>query len=161
MAYAKICHPAYMKTPSGTPYSSCGLKKLRGACPGVLEPMHGPPTVAILGGNPVVGRALEYLLESSDYGTRFFSEYLDESAELPGGVRVALVMPALSPDRNDALVTRLRGASGTMFLPIIELVTSPNGHHGAHRIQVSWPCSVEELRRNIEAALVEGSQISV
>lgn len=123
----------------------------------MLEPMHGPPTVAILGGNPVVGRALEFLLESTDYGVRFFSEQLGESAELPGEVRVAIVMPALRPDRSDALITRLRSASGARVVPIIELITPPNRRHNGHRIPVSWPCSVEELKRNIEAALVEGS----
>jgi hypothetical protein len=119
--------------------------------------MRGPPTVAILGGNPVVGKALESLLESTDYGVRFISEHLHESAELPREVRVALVMPALRPDRSDALITRLRSASGARVVPIIELITTPNGHHNGHRIHVSWPCSVEELKRNIEATLVKGS----
>lgn len=123
--------------------------------------MPEPPTVAILGGDPVVGKALESLLESTDYGVRFLSEHLDESTELPGGVRVALVMPALSPDRSDALVTRLRSSSETTVLPIIELITTRNGHHNGHRIQVSWPCRVEELKRNIDAALVNGSQTAL
>ncbi len=112
----------------------------------MLEPMHGPPTVAVIGGNPVVGKALESLLESTDYGVRFLPENLAESAELPGGVKVALVMPALSNQRSDALITRLMSASGTDCLPIIELITSPNGHRNGHRIYVSWPCSVEELK---------------
>ena len=122
----------------------------------MLEPMHGPPTVAILGGNPVVGKALESLLESTDYGARYFPENLAESAELPGGVRVALVMPALSNQRSDALITRLLDTSGPDCPPIIELITTPNGHHNGHRIYVSWPCSVEELEQSIGAALANG-----
>ena len=124
----------------------------------MLEPIHGSPTVAILGGNPVVGKALESLLKSTDYGVRFFPENLAESAELPGGVRVILVMPALSNQRSDALITRLMNASGTACPPIIELITTPNGHHNGHRIYVSWPCSVEELKQSIEAALANGSK---
>jgi hypothetical protein len=127
----------------------------------MLEPMHGRPTVAILGGDPVVGKALKSLLESTDQGVRFFSEYLDEFAELPGEVKVALVMPALSTERSDALITRLKSASRTASLPIIELITTPNGHHNGQHIYVAWPCSVEELKGSIEVALVKGSQAAV
>jgi hypothetical protein len=127
----------------------------------MLEPVHGRPTVAILGGDPVVGKALKSLLESSDHGVRFFSEHLDESAELPGEVRVALVMPALSSERSDALITRVKSASRTASLPIIELITTPNGHPNGQRIHVAWPCSVEELKGSIEAALVKSSQTAV
>lgn len=124
----------------------------------MLESMREPPTVAIIGGSPVVGKALESLLESTDYGVRFFPENLAGSAELPAGVRVVLVMPALSNQRSDALITRLMSASGTACPPIIELITTPNGHHNGHRIYVSWPCSVEELKQSIEAALANGSK---
>jgi hypothetical protein len=118
--------------------------------------MHGAPTVAILGGNPVVGKALESLLESTDYAVRFFPENLAESAELPVGVRIALVMPALSNQRSDALITRLMSASGPVCPSIIELITTPTGDQNGHRIYVSWPCSVEVLKQNIGAALADG-----
>ncbi len=49
-------------------------------------------------------------------------------------------------------------ASGTECPPIIELITTPNGHHTGHRIYVSWPCSVEELKQTIEAALANESK---
>lgn len=119
----------------------------------MLEPADGQTTVAILGGNPVVGKALESLLRSADYGVRFFSEHLAESAELPGDVRVALVMPALNTERSEVLITRVRSTSATADLPIIELITSPNGQTNGQRIHVLWPCSVEELKQSIEAAL--------
>ena len=127
----------------------------------MLEPMHARPTVAILGGDPVVGKALKSLLESTDQGVRFFSDHLDEFTELPGEVEVALVMPALSTERRDALITRLKSASGKASLPIIELITTPNGHPNGHRIYVALPCSVEELKGSIEVALVRGSQAAV
>ncbi len=118
--------------------------------------------MAVLGGNPVVGRALESLLESTDYGVRFFPEHFAESVDLPEEVGVALIMPALSADRSDALISRLKNASGTTILPVIELKTTRNGHHSAngngHRIHVPWPCSVEELKRNIELVLFKGFQ---
>ena len=124
----------------------------------MLEPADGQVTVAILGGNPVVGKALESLLRSADYGVLFFSEHLAESAELPGDVRVALVMPDLNTERSEALITRVRSTSATADLPIIELITNPNGQQNGHRIHVPWPCSVEELKQSIEAALSNGSK---
>ena len=124
----------------------------------MLEPADGQTTVAILGGNPVVGKALESLLRSADYGVQFFSEHLAESTELPGDVRVALVMPALNTERSEVLITRVRCTSSTADLPIIELITSPNGQQNGQRIHVPWPCSVEELKQSIEAALSNGSK---
>jgi hypothetical protein len=123
---------------------------------GMLEPTGGRVTVVILGGSPVVGKALESLLRSADYGVRFFSEHLAESADPPVDARVALVMPSLSIERSEALITRVRSASATADLPIIELSTSPNGQNG-QRIHVPWPCSVEVLKQRIEASLSNGS----
>jgi hypothetical protein len=110
----------------------------------------------------MLGRADKGALESTDYSVRFFPEHFAESVELPEEVGVALVMPALRADRSDALVRRLKNASGTTILPVIELKTTRNGHHNGngngHHIHVPWPCSVEELKRNIEAILFKGSQ---
>ena len=63
----------------------------------MLKTTDGPTTVAILGGNPVVGKAVESLLRASDYAARFFSKPLIESDEPLGGARVALILPAPQP----------------------------------------------------------------
>jgi hypothetical protein len=119
--------------------------------------INGPPIVAIVGGSPVTGNALASLLRSADYGAQFISENLRGLAELPGRVGVALVMPSSSARRSEDLINRLGSVTGAN-LPIIELVTTPNGQPNNHRIHVSWPCSVEELRLNIKTVLTSRSQ---
>jgi hypothetical protein len=39
----------------------------------MLKPVEEPANVAILGSNPVTGKALKSLLRSADYVARFFS----------------------------------------------------------------------------------------
>ncbi len=122
----------------------------------MLKPAEGPTTVAILGENPVVGNALESLLRSTDFAARFFPEYLPNSTEPFEGARVALILPALSTRRNEALIAGIRSHPATVDLPVIELITTPNGGSHEH-IRLPWPCGLEELKRSIEAALPHGS----
>ena len=126
----------------------------------MLKRADGPTTVAILGENPVVGNALESLLRSTDFAARFFLEYLPHSDEPFEGARVALILPASSTKRNEALIASIRSHPATADLPVIELITTPNGEAYGHT-RIPWPCGLEELRRSIEAALphVNGSQL--
>jgi hypothetical protein len=119
----------------------------------MLRPARGPATIAILGGNPVIGKALESLLASTDYVARFFSEYPEGDAEPLKGARVALLLPASSGGRQEALKVQIKNTPSTMNLPVIELTTIPNDN--AQGILVPWPCSIEDLRRSIEETLQE------
>jgi hypothetical protein len=56
----------------------------------MLKPAEGPATIAILGGSPLIGRALESLLAPADYVARFFLEYPQGAAEPLGRAQVAL-----------------------------------------------------------------------
>jgi hypothetical protein len=151
----KIRHPAYTQMPLITPYLVYEPGKKPERRQKMLKPAEGPTTVAILGENPVVGNALESLLRSTDFAARFFSEYLPTSAEPFEGARVALILPALSSKRNEALIAGIRSHPATVDLPVIELITAPNGRPHEH-IRLPWPCGLEELIRNIEAALPQG-----
>jgi hypothetical protein len=114
----------------------------------------GPATVAILGGNPVIGKALESLLRSADYVARFFSEYPEEDVEPLGGAKVALILPALSSRHQESLITLIRDTPATTNLPVIELITTPNENGNGQITRVPWPCSIEDLRRSIDEKLL-------
>jgi hypothetical protein len=118
----------------------------------MLDATNGLTTVAILGENPVVGKALETLLLSSDLGARFFIDYPAGSAERLDGARVALILPTSSTVRGKALMERIKSSPATADLQIIELITTPDEERNGH-IRLPWPCSLQELKRSIEAAL--------
>jgi hypothetical protein len=75
---------------------------------GKLKPAEGPANIAILGGNPVIGKALEALLSSTDYVAPFFAEYPEGDAEPLGGAQVALVLPAPSSRRHEKLIDMIK-----------------------------------------------------
>jgi hypothetical protein len=121
----------------------------------MLNPTEGPATVAILGGNPVIGKALESLLRSADYVAQFFPEYPEDEAEPLGGARVALILPALSSTHQEALITLIRDTPSTTNLPVIELITTPNENGNGQGTRVPWPCGIEDLRQFIDEKLLE------
>ena len=116
--------------------------------------------VAIFG-DPVVGRALELLLQGSLSKARFVpTSSLGEVGSLEG-VRLVLLTPKWESNagRREALLASLRAASGTAELPILELTTPSGGAlqgEAGRRPEhtVSWPCSTEELEHRIEGALL-------
>ncbi len=114
-------------------------------------------------GEPVVGQALTLLLRGSGYTARFLrAQSLGEPQALKD-VRVLVLAPTpgLSTERRDALVTLLKEMSEARSMPVLELVTL--GESGRRREEeaeseswhtVPWPCRIEELERQIEAALM-------
>jgi hypothetical protein len=110
---------------------------------GKPKPAGGPANITILGGNPVIGKALEALLASTDYVARFFAEYPEGDAEPLGGAQVALVLPAPSSRHQEALIAMIRNTPSTTNLPVIELITTPNENgHGIMALQHRRPAAV-------------------
>jgi hypothetical protein len=124
----------------------------------MLNYAEGPAIVAILGGNPVIGKALESLLHSADYVARFFSEYPEEEVESLGEAKLALILPALSSRHQESLISLIRETPSTTNLPVIELITTPNENGNGQITRVPWPCSVEDLRRSIDEMLLRDPQ---
>jgi hypothetical protein len=122
---------------------------------GKLKPAEGPATIAILGGNPVIGKALEALLASTDYVARFFAEYPEGDAEGLGEAQVALVLPTPSSGRQEELIAMIRNTPSTTNLPVIELITTPS--EDGHSTRLPWPCSIEDLQRAIDETLLGNS----
>jgi hypothetical protein len=111
--------------------------------------------VAIVGGDPVVGRTLETLLQGGGYGARFLYKLAeDELSELLADSQLLLIVPPLGGERR-------RGLQKVMFGPapveiaVLELLPA-NG--GGEPVQLGdvlfWPCSAEELKRAVDAALI-------
>ena len=116
-----------------------------------------PTTIAILGADTVVGRALCALLESSGYKTRPLDTYptgvIDELLE---GAHLLLIAPRLDSGVREAFL----GAMGKSVpqrgrMPVIALSTAvEEGLPQEGVISVAWPCETKVLVERIEAALL-------
>jgi hypothetical protein len=118
-----------------------------------------PTTIAILGADTVVGRALCALLEGSGYRTRPLDAYptgvVDELLE---GAHLLLLAPRLDEGVREAFVGAMgKSAPQKGEMPVIALSTIaeeslPEKEEG---ISVTWPCETKVLVERIEAALLD------
>ncbi len=115
-----------------------------------------PPTIAILGANTVVGRALCALLESSGYQTRPLDAYPTGVVdELLKGADLLLLAPRLDEGVREAFL----GAMGKSTpqkgeMPVIALSTAVEESSEKEGVlSVPWPCETRVLVERIEAAL--------
>ena len=111
--------------------------------------------VAIVSGDPVVGRALETLLQGGGYGARFLYKLAeDELSELLADSQLLLIAPPLSGERWRALQEVMFGPA-QVEIAVLELLPANGGEEPAQRGGVLfWPCSAEELKRAVDEALI-------
>jgi hypothetical protein len=111
--------------------------------------------VVVVGGDPVIGAALESLLESAGYRVRFLPESLMyELDKLLADYELMVVAPTLSAERRRALLDVLLSQLGSTKIPVLELLPANGEERRFRGGVVLWPCSVEELKRAIDALLV-------
>lgn len=119
---------------------------------------HRRNTIAILGGDPVVGQALELMLEGAGYDARFLNgSFIDKPAELPEEVRLVILTPGLHPKGREVFLNSLESAPAAGKIPILELITASDRTRADRKVSVLWPCRLKDLKRKIEAALLTGS----
>ena len=111
-------------------------------------------TVAILSGNPLVGRVLGLLLDSAGYEVRLLEEpEAIKVRALLEDADVVLLSHDLSNNRREDFFRAMTSRLQTATIPILTL--SPDHKRplaGEDRL-VSWPCRIEDLAREIEASL--------
>jgi DNA-binding response OmpR family regulator len=110
-------------------------------------------TVAILSGDPLIGRALELLLKGADYEVRLLTE-LDavRVEDVLRGVDVLILDRGLSNGRREDFVGALAGTLETATIPVLSLSQGSEGEPVEEDRVVPWPCKIEDLVREIEAA---------
>ena len=111
-------------------------------------------TIAILGGSAVVGRVLEILLRGVGYEVRLLEEpEVFEVEDLLGGVDLLLLGRGLGDDRREAFLRAMTSDLRTATIPVLSLSPSPEGPLLREDHLVPWPCRIDDLAREIEAAL--------
>ena len=119
----------------------------------------GSASVIVFGGNPVVGRVLQALLEDLGYQARFLPQDSFDEPGLLDGARLLLLTGGADTESRDtsaALVERVRAKVGGA--PILKLTSSMEGGQAEKENLVRWPCRLEELKRRIDALLPGGSR---
>ena len=102
-----------------------------------------------------MGRSLEAMLQAAGYDACFQPEPLaDGLDEVLADSRLLLVAPGLSAESRRALTDVVM--IPTTKIPVLDLLPANGGEVvGIQGVGVApWPCSVEELQRRIEVALL-------
>ena len=117
------------------------------------------PEVAIFCGDPVVGGTLELVLCGAGYRARFLDPSpADEPAALLNGHGLVLLGPRLDARVKEALLLGIRSRPGKKArVTVVELVATLGEPSDRRVVRVAWPCRVEDLLRQVEAALIDGS----
>ncbi len=125
----------------------------------MLQQNHDRTTVAILGGDRMVGRALELMLEGAGYDARFLSgSFVDRPAELPEEIQVVILTPGLPPRGLEGFLNGIERASTRERIPVVlKLVSASDRTQDSEQGSVLWPCPLKDLKREIEAALIASS----
>jgi hypothetical protein len=123
----------------------------------VSYPSPNPTTIAIVGGDSLVGRALEVPLLNLGYGVRFLDESsISDEAYPLGEVALVLLPPRSEVEDRKAILSHLQSSrpANSGKLPVIELVAGTDEARDEKEVRrVLWPCRMKVLRREIEAAL--------
>jgi DNA-binding response OmpR family regulator len=110
-------------------------------------------TVAILSGDPLVGRALELLLQGAGYEVRLLEEPDASRVEdLLGGIDVLILDRGLTNGRREGFLGAMAGTLETATVPVLSLSPGSEGTSAEEDRVVPWPCKIEDLVREIEAA---------
>ena len=118
-----------------------------------------PTTIAILGADTVVGRALCALLEDSGYRTTLLDSYPTGVVdELLDGAELLLLAPRLDEGVREAFLGAMgKSAPQRVDIPVIALTTALEEDLPEKEgvISVPWPCETKVLVQRIEAALLD------
>jgi CheY-like chemotaxis protein len=117
-----------------------------------------PPTIAILGSDTVVGRALCALLEGSGYQTTLLASYPTGIVdELLDGADLLLLVPRLDEGVREAFLGAMgKSAPQKADMPVIALTTAVEESPQDEGVQsVPWPSETKVLVERIEEALLD------
>jgi hypothetical protein len=112
--------------------------------------------VVVVGGDAIVGRALELLLRGSGYDARFEAPPTFDARGVLREAGLVLLAPGLDERDRGAVLSSVEAACHEGDLPVLELVSVIAPRSGKGHALVFWPCRTEDLEREIEAALSSG-----
>jgi hypothetical protein len=120
-----------------------------------LQDSSDPATVLVLGGDSIVGQALELLLGSPDFGVRFLAEPSLEEPGLLDNVGLLLISPGVRAEFREALLDLVACMPPAQRIPILALITGKDlgSPDETGYSSLSWPCKPEDIVRRIRDLL--------
>lgn len=111
--------------------------------------------VVVVGGEAVVGQALELLLGGGGHTVRYVSEHLSDEPGTLAGAGLLILTPGIAERRREGLISRAAGESPPAEkVPVLELVPFLlKAAFDRGRLLVPWPCRAEELERYVLRAV--------
>lgn len=116
--------------------------------------------VIIIGGDAVVGHALELLLRNAECDAKFISEsLLTEEFGALERAELLLIAPGLSSMHTEDVLSMVRAREATRDLPVLELTSSATAAQlGIKHFVAPWPCPTKDLQRHIRTLLTSGGK---
>jgi hypothetical protein len=123
------------------------------------------PVVGLLDGSPVVAETLELLLREAGYRIVHLDElFIEKLSEQLADVQLLILVPTRNPARRKALLgtETIRQAMAKILVLELLIVTEEEDDEArsttTNRLgrPIGWPCRIETLEREIEAALLAG-----
>jgi hypothetical protein len=110
-------------------------------------------TIIVVGGDAVVGHALELLLRGSGYDARSEALSTFDASGAPLDAELILLAPGLDERDRSTVLTSVDAEHQADGLPVVELVPATTAWPGEGHALLPWPCRTQDLERELEAAL--------
>jgi len=110
-------------------------------------------TIIVVGGDAVVGHALELLLRGSGYDTRSEALATFDAKGAPLDANLILLAPGLDERDRGTVLTAVDADHRGNNIPVVELVPATKAWPQEGHAFLSWPCRTQDLEREVEVAL--------
>jgi hypothetical protein len=117
------------------------------------EAVPAAATIVVVGGDAVVGRALELLLRGSGYDARSETLSAFDAGGASSGAELILLAPGLEELDRSTVLTFVDADNRGDNLPVVELVPATKAWPREGHAFLSWPCRTQDLEREVEVAL--------
>ena len=109
--------------------------------------------VVVVGGDAVVGHALELLLRGSGYDARSETLSAFDAGGTPLDAELILLAPGLDELDRGTVLTSVDADHRGDNLPVVELVPATKAWPREGHAFLSWPCRTQDLEREVEVVL--------
>ncbi len=117
------------------------------------ETVPAAATIVVVGGDAVVGHALELLLRGSGYDARVEALSTFDAEGAPADAGLILLAPGLGEQGRGTVLASVDAARRGAGLPLVELVPATTSRSGEGHVRLAWPCRTEDLEREVAVAL--------